>query len=354
MHSKKARFTADELSNPEYHSQAWAVSSSFLKDMWTHSPAYAKARRDNPKTAPSLAFGTALHALVLEGEAKYRASVVDAKYKTGKKAEAERKEAEAEGKVALHPDEQALAEKMHDAILRHEYATELLYAVESVEESFFWKDEKTGVWCRCRPDARTVFETIDLKTCADLYRFEKDAFDYGYLLQAAFYRRGIEAHLGARPDFLFIAVDKQDAPNVGVFRYDDEALRAADEAIDRLLASYSDCESANVWPTGFEQERNMYLKPWQERRLGAGPANPGASAPVEEDAENEEAAEAPIINQKEAARLIGTSHQNVAAFRKKGVLRTVTVAGAPSRSVLYLRSDVERVAEAYRLLHPNK
>src|SRR5699024_8245087 len=66
------------------------------------------------------------------------------------------------------------------------------------ELSIFWKEDDT--WLKCRPDflPYDCLDIPDYKTCQSVNpeTFYKDFLNYGYHIQAAMYKRGIQAVTG--------------------------------------------------------------------------------------------------------------------------------------------------------------
>lgn len=245
---RTAGFT-DTLSNADYHAAKWAVSSTYLKA--TLNACQAAAEASEHKDAPALRIGSALHALVLEGrDALNRDFAVmpdgmSRRTKAGKEWSAER---EAEGRAVLT---QAEADTVIacDRAIRYECPTfaKSLGAAPIRERSIFWQDQASGVWCRARPDAYGLTEDggtlIDLKTCADLGRFERQVFESGYDVQLDFYMRGLYAthrdsvHADAFDNVRvgILAVETSPPYRTGLYWLSTELLADADLLVDGLL-----------------------------------------------------------------------------------------------------------------------
>lgn len=84
---------------------------------------------------------------------------------------------------------------MRTALYATPFVKKLIYGKH--EESFFWKDEETGVECKCRPDSYGEISgqpiCVDLKTCqcAETEKFMRDAIKLNYDIQAAHYCDGL-------------------------------------------------------------------------------------------------------------------------------------------------------------------
>ena len=272
------------VSNERYHAQKWAVSSTYLKEMFISSPQLAQYRLAVPlEETAALRFGTAAHHLVLMGTRSFRLKYVskaDAPHpdKTFRDSEnkAWRDSLAEQGIVMLDEQEMSDVYGARDAIKAHDEAAYRLGECRLREQSFFWQDEATGVWCRVRPDAYQlntcgVTSVIDLKTCRDVGSFEREIFTRGYDLQAAFYLRGLKAVLGddAPTDAVFIAVEKTPPYTVGVFKLYSDTLEVADSVISELLEREKTYRDAGYYPSGFESVRYPLPPVWEKSKREA-------------------------------------------------------------------------------------
>lgn len=255
-----------DLPADEYHAATWAVSSTFLKNMFTHSPYYAASQRHIHVDTAALRLGRAVHTLILEGATvfnnTYEKKYWNARTKEGKELSAQ---ALASGKTLLSPAEYEQVVEIHNAVTAHEEVLSILSDAPYRETSWFWQDKTSGVWCKARPDMFGQFIMCDLKTTANVHAFDRSAFKYAYPVQAAFYLRGWAAMRGAdgRPDFPFIAVSTSAPYEVGVFRFDDDTLELADSLVGRMLEAYTEYEAERQWPTGLEHGQTLTATPWE-------------------------------------------------------------------------------------------
>lgn len=112
-----------------------------------------------------------------------------------------------------------------------------------------------GVPCKAKPDLYVPGSLIlDLKTCRDASSraFSRQAYALGYHIQAAFYRRAVEAATGERLPFVFGAVEsKPRSPGVylcQMHRATDAFLADGDREVDQLLAEIAECRKNDRWP----------------------------------------------------------------------------------------------------------
>ena len=238
-------------SNIEYHANP-AVSRSMLHIMGK-SPAHYKWAHDNV-TSPTeaLKFGTMFHTLVLEPEAfdaKYIiAPQVDKRTKEGKEIYQALSESK---KEIVQQSEYESACTMRDNILENKYAKALLQGTK--EMSFYWTDELTGIDCKCRPDCMTSIGDmnviVDLKSCnnAESSAFMKDALSYGYDLQAAQYKTGVELVEQKPYKFVFIVVEKSPPYAINILEADSIFIRKGYDDFRTYLGMLKYCIDTGNW-----------------------------------------------------------------------------------------------------------
>src|SRR5580704_1506717 len=169
-------------------------------------PAKFRYEAANPPPAKDhLELGSAAHKMVLGAGAEI--VVIKAKDWRGGAARDERDAARAEGFLPLLTAEYQQVQAMAAAIRAHPIAAALFNPERGKpEQSLFWQDPETDVWCRSRfdwlPDlsARERLIITDYKTSvsADPRAFAKSAANYGYHQQDPFYRDGARV-LGRPP-----------------------------------------------------------------------------------------------------------------------------------------------------------
>lgn len=265
--STPPKWTSDTASRV-YHADAKAgkrVSSSMLKE-FRHSPAhYAAIVNGNGQRTHSPAFrlGNALHKLVLEGEGAYRNSfVVGGPFN------------ERTGRVFAHgtqafkmwldeygldservvtPAEEADLRRMAAGLARHAEAARLL--AEGWPERTVLA-EVEGVSCQARPDwLRADGVCVEVKTAADLGRFEENARRFDYLHQLAFYRDVIRAAGGGEVAMAAVVLEKRAPFRVGVWRFDASVLEPYSAQNRSALKALVRCRREGRWPTGYEGTR---------------------------------------------------------------------------------------------------
>lgn len=289
------------MSNEEYHGMTLYLSSTGLREFQkspAHYQAYITAKRE-PTAA--MFFGTNFHELIGEpmlfGK-KYTKGLDKADYpkalftateltdmckklglKPGKNmtentalilaadpsvqiwSDLVAKHAAAnEGKTVLSAEDFDRLDGMLYSMVKSKTALHL-FTGGVAEQSVFWKDPKSGVLCRCRPDyLRTDGIIVDLKTTEDASPrgFKKAVRNYQYDLASAFYLRGV-SHVLGEPlnEYVHVAVEKKAPHGIGMYTLSDGALLRADQEIERLLELFAECQAKNEWPSYPDSIQNL-------------------------------------------------------------------------------------------------
>ena len=267
------------LSDADYHRDAvpgGSLSSTGARKLLPPScPALYRHWADNPQPPRAhFDFGHAAHREVLGAGAEV--AVIDAPDWKTKAARDERDAARAAGLVPLLPPEYERVKAMAAALREHPIASVLFnHAHGEPEQSLFWIDEPTGVWCRARVDfmphpgrgRRLVvpdYKSTDSVAPDDIAR---SVYRYGYHIQDAFYSRGIRA-LGLADDVAFVFVFQAKEPPylVTVAEVDPTAKAIAGRLVDDALRTYAECTAAGHWP-GFSDDVELISLPrWAERQ----------------------------------------------------------------------------------------
>lgn len=240
-----------------------AVSRSELFAI-SRSPQFYRWQLEHPDEAKSDAFrlGSALHLKVLQpGEFDdYYFCAAAMPKRTTKEGKAKWSEIEEQalGREILTLDEAVLVNDMATSVKTDPLAS-VLFSGGEAETSIFWEDAITGEAVKVRPDyLRDIGDKIlvtDLKTTRDASTegFKKEAFRFGYPLQAAMYSEGIELAFGKSVEFYFVAVEKEAPFAVNVFKADELFIRYGQEQLRELLGIYHDCKESGKWYgyTGF-------------------------------------------------------------------------------------------------------
>ena len=244
------------MNNADYHADTSAISASGLK-LFMRSPAhyyaaYLDPNRIERKPTAAMKLGTATHCAILEperfnGEYTVMPEGLDRRTTAGKQAYADLL---ASGAEILSADEMAQVINMACAFRDNEISRALFDRKHAVEQSIY--ATVNGVSCKCRPDFITsdFLLVMDVKTTSDASpeAFGKSAWNLGYHVQAAFYRRVISEATGTTPDFIFGCVESERPHLVAYYSVPQDLLDYADGLIDCALERYAECMRSGVWP----------------------------------------------------------------------------------------------------------
>lgn len=263
----------DDISHVEYNSMpSEIIRNSYLNGM-EKCPAEAKA--ENDIDTPSLLRGRAAHALILEGDAAFEkeftvAPTCDRRTKEGKKIWAMHM-ADNLGKTVIKEEEYVRIMGMNMAVRSHPTAVELLENGIS-EQTVIWKDEETGLMCRCRPDrvpSGNYPLLVDLKGTKDAtnYGFDKAIATYRYFRQAAMYTEGISKITGDNYEaFALIAVEWDFPHMTDVVMIDPDYLAEGRRQFHELLRLEKQCRENNYWPHFVNRgARDSFMPPYMGR-----------------------------------------------------------------------------------------
>jgi hypothetical protein len=264
LNGDRLYFSADKLTNLEYHSITNAVSSSALKELYYgKNPSYCYKKyieRIVPhKQSDAMLIGSATHKLILEPSTFNHEFAVFNGRKAGK-AWIEFKEEHGHQDIITQVQYNDI-QKMRDAVLRCPEAAQLLSGGEA-EQSVFWRDEETGVLCRARADYKKIVNgktiLVDLKTCisAEPEKFAKDLVNLGYPLQEAMYREGFQADA-----FAFVAVEKV-TNTVQVYTLDDLFDQAGHFIFRQALERWAELLPQKQWPSYREGVTQLDCPEW--------------------------------------------------------------------------------------------
>jgi len=149
------------------------------------------------------------------------------------------------------------------------------------ERSAFWVDDRFGTWRRARFDVMRPPNLLgevpvigDYKTCASAADddFAKAIDNLRYNMQAEWYRDGYQAVYGIRPEFLFIAQEKEPPYLTAVYGIDEESAAIGRAACDRALEIWRDCREAEAegrataWPGYSTEITYLALPRWSRAR----------------------------------------------------------------------------------------
>ena len=133
-----------------------------------------------------------------------------------------------------------------------------------------------GVLCRIRPDKINAARTLmgDYKTT--LRSAEPGTWGrtqmvgMGYYTSAAFYRRGIEATFGTRPEYVYLVQEQEPPFLCSLVGLDPGAWELGGRKVARGLELWKECERRAYWPGYPTRVCYPEIPPWEAARWEAG------------------------------------------------------------------------------------
>ena len=247
---------------PEYTAIA-AMNWSSLKNMARSPLAFRHAAAHPRADTPSLMLGRAVHCAILErGQyaARYAERPAGLDLRT---AEGRAWRDAAEGREVLTVEQAATVAGCLAAVRSHVPAREAL-SWSDTEVVATWQVD--GVACKGRLDAVSKRWLVDLKTCRDLSRIERDAAEYLYHAQLAWYRHGAVAAGLLYPDaqVYLVAVETSAPHDCAMLRLPDYVLAAGERVWRRLLAQWQECDRTELWPGRYPAVHDLELPRWAD------------------------------------------------------------------------------------------
>ena len=126
----------------------------------------------------------------------------------------------------------------------------------------FWTDPETGLLCKCRLDAVKPDTVVDIKTTLDASTkaFARDAYNYGYHVQAAHYLQGVEATTGHHPKWYFLVIEKKPPYCIHIFPASAKFIEQGTFERAQLMEELKRCSDADAWPSYKTEE--LMLPAW--------------------------------------------------------------------------------------------
>jgi hypothetical protein len=272
-----------DMSNEDYHADpvpGGSLSSTGARRLLPPGcPAqFAYDREHPPESKPHFDMGHIAHMLVLGVGAECQ--VIDAPTWQTKAARVERDEARAAGLVPLLAHQYAECEAMADALRRHPLAS-LLFNPDHgrPEQSLFWVDEPTGIWCRARldwlpdriPGMRMIIPDYKTADAVDIDALVRACASHGYHQQDSWYRAAVQALGLAGDDVRFVLVFQSKTPPylVTIVEMDHVAQRLGHQLNRQALQIYQHCRDTRSWPAHADDVVQLRLPAWYENAMGA-------------------------------------------------------------------------------------
>ena len=240
------------LNNDDAYFAYKALSASQIKTFDKSKREFWKQSPFNPAKAPdkesdALIFGKLAHCILLEPEEVHKRFLVmdwGAKTRGVKYEDAKSKNPD---KTIVSPAEYDKAMKMLSNVRGHPLARQIISGA-MCEVPFTWKDELTGLPCKCKIDAikrtKNGIVIIDYKTSSDIQGLLRWAEKLQYPLQDAFYCEGVKAKYGEEPvEFVFIVQSSKEGEEdvIAVVNVDYDSRIAAKDILQARKLEIKSC-----------------------------------------------------------------------------------------------------------------
>lgn len=237
-----------------------SLSSSIAKIMLSRTPRHAWFAHPRlnlnyeHEDAEKFDIGKAAHSLMLGDPADF--AIIDADNWRTKDAKEMRERAYVAHKIPLLVEQWKRVTQMVAAgrvQLQAHYDASDAFTKGTPEQTLIWQD--SGIWCRARldwlPDDRTK-HFDDYKSTADSAdpdSWQRTAFNIGFDIQAAFYRRGIRAlGLAEKPRFRFIVQETAEPFCLSAIDLSPSAVDLGERKVEEAINRWRWCLQNNKWP----------------------------------------------------------------------------------------------------------
>lgn len=186
---------------------------------------------------------------------------------------------DAAGKTILTPAQWRDVRGMRDAALENPRLCNLLTDPRGMAElSAYWRDEETGLLCRCRPDLWVGDVVLDVKTTDDAREdaFRRSVEKWRYYVQAALYLDGLRQaaeQAGGLPDglevpryFVFGAIEKRAPYLNAAYVLDATSMDIGRREYREDLDALASAVRTDEWPGYPSEVQPISLPEWRLRR----------------------------------------------------------------------------------------
>ena len=253
-----------DLTNKSYHSRP-EISSTAVKTVAKQSVAHwVGAER---KESAAMALGSAVHSLCLEPHLNEVVRGPETRRGNAWKDAVAKATLANEDAIVLPEAEFDKAKAIADSARAHPVMAEYLASEHTkIEMSIALDDPDHGFGIRARPDIYNADNgmMIDLKTTIDASPrgFERQAFQYGYHIQAAFYERVLKLEGLEVNGFGFLAVETT-APYATCFHWvSSDLMELGRKECDLAMAKIKAYQDTGIATTGWPEEVTMHAPAW--------------------------------------------------------------------------------------------
>ena len=254
-----------------YHSDCCdgpSISSTGIRQVlncpakyWAYSP--LNPSRLERERNDAFDFGKAAHALLVEGDLPDEIAVSPYPEFRTNEAKAWRDRQIAEGRAVIKAADLETIRAMADTLRKHPIV-EAGGLDGLIETSLIWRDEKTGVWLKARPDVIPLDGMIiDYKTTTDasLWGISKAVASYRYDIQLALVAEGMARVLKRQVSNAGLLCQEKAPPHiVGFYELSDAYMAAGLQMVREGASTFERCLKANDWP-GYDDDNATLICP---------------------------------------------------------------------------------------------
>lgn len=267
------------ISIQDYHSDIAIPSKTGLSMLldrpsryWKHFLAPPELR-ESFEPSKAQREGDAVHVLTLEPDTwDSRYLIVPVQARTTKAFQGAKKDNP--HKVCLTMPEYDHIRRMSDALLDDPKARMYLDLAGEAEKTFYYRDPKTGIDLKARPDfiSSDSIYVVDIKTTKDItaYKFLKDSDNYKYWLSPELIFNAVEACRGIRPKaYVFLCVENtgDKVPDTDVFFADPDFLDIGQLKLEEALEILKKCRETGIWPASSDKPTSLGLTSYRMKEL---------------------------------------------------------------------------------------
>jgi len=252
-----------DLSSEDYHADKESISRSALMDFdksaYTYWAKHLNPDRPKKDATDAMILGSAFHTLILEPnkfgniyavmpEKKLLRDVGREEYDLNESRINAIKQNLAKNTIISLTDYNNLI-AMKERLKSKDNAMSLIEDAP-IENSFFWRDEHSGLLLKARPDILHDNMIVDLKTCSDASprAFQAEMVKYGYHIQGAMIRDAVERLEGRRINkFINICVETKYPYNTAIYIIDEFALDEGHMKYKQLCVDLKNAKHDNVF-----------------------------------------------------------------------------------------------------------
>jgi len=238
---------SDYYTREAEYRKAPGLNQSSLKPLRL-SPMHAHHAATAPrKQTPAMALGVLTERMIVAPDDLRAAVRLDGRTKEGK---AQAEQAEVSGILLVAPEDWAKAERMAANVKVSAQAQDLLAGCE-YGQPCYWQvgdQQRKGLFDAVDTARHRI---VDIKTTnAELTAdgLARTCAQYGYHIQAAWYRQGYAATYGVVPEFGFLFVESAAPHAVVAVQLDDDWLAQAADEIETMAAVWQACTDSGIWP----------------------------------------------------------------------------------------------------------